>query len=83
MKDQTPYLLTERARTKKDYVPEEGEKAVPPEWESKIKPEHQWWAKGLSPKERLIRLDLAYNDLIDREILKGKAISVEEGHSNE
>ena len=83
MKDQTPYLLTERARTKKDYVPEEGEKAVPPEWESKIKTEHQWWAKGLSPNERLKRLELAYNDLIEKGVLKSKVISAEEGQVNE
>ena len=74
MVEQTPYLLTRRARTKKDYIPKEGEKAIPPEWEAKIKPEFKWWIKGLKPKDRMTRLHQAYNDLIEKEVLKGRPL---------
>ena len=76
--DDIPYLLTRRARLKKDYIPAEGEKAIPPWWEEKIKPEHRWWVKGLSPKERLRRLDLAYNDLVERGLIPGRPVKVAE-----
>ena len=78
MVDQTPYLMTRRARTKKDYIPKEGEKAIPPEWEKKIKTEFRWWTKGLKSKDRMNRLQLAYNDLIEKKVLKGRLLESSE-----
>jgi DNA adenine methylase len=79
MADETPYILSKRQRKdKRDYIPEEGEKAIPPWWEEKIKPEHRWWVKGLKPKERMKRLDLAFNDLIEQGFLKHIPIEIKE-----
>lgn len=74
LKDQTPYLLSRRARVKRDYVPD-GERTtpsgLPPEWEKKISTELRWWDRNLSRKEKLDKMGEAYNDLIERKILKG------------
>jgi len=74
--DETPYLLTRRARTRGDYVPDGS--ALPPWWEEKIKPEFQWWAPGLSRDAKLRRMDLAYNNLIEQKVLTGLKIEVRE-----
>lgn len=76
LENQTPYLLTRRGRTQKDFTPPAGESRISPEWEKKIKPELRWWTEGVSPKDRLRRMDLAYNDLIERDIIKGRPIKV-------
>lgn len=81
LKDQTPTILGSRERRKEhdeQYVPKEGEKAIPPEWERLVKPEHRWWADGVRPKARLRRLDLAFNDLIERGELKARKIEIRE-----
>jgi len=72
--NQVPYLLTKRGREKADYVPADGEKAVPPEWEKEIKPEFQWWLPNLTGEEKLKRLDDAYEDLVKRNLLKEKSL---------
>jgi hypothetical protein len=74
---QIPYILTRRARMAKDYLPDEGESALPPWWENQIPPSLRWWIKGLTPKERYLRLDLAYNDLIERKKIKGHSIEIQ------
>lgn len=73
---QVPYILTRRARIRKDYVPKEGEKAIPPLWEKRIPEQFRWWKDGLSPKERMKRLDQAYNFLIDQKEIKARHIEV-------
>lgn len=73
---QVPYLLTRRARTRKDYVPEEGKSALPPWWESQVAPQFRWWEKRLPRGEMLKRMDLAYNDLIHRKKIKARTIEV-------
>jgi len=79
MTDETPYILSKRQRKdKRDYIPKEGEKAIPPWWEEKIKPEHRWWKEDLKPKERMQRLDLAYNDLIEKGDIKARPIEIKE-----
>jgi len=77
--EEVPYILTKRQRKdKRDYIPKEEEKAIPPWWEEKIKPEHKWWLKDLPPKERMKRLDLAYNDLIEKGLIKARPIEMKE-----
>lgn len=79
MEDETPYILSKRQRKdKRDYIPKEGEKAIPPWWEKEIKPDHRWWVKDLKPKERMKRLDLAYNDLIEKGLIKARPIEMKE-----
>jgi len=78
MKDQTPYLLSRRGRLKRDIVPPDGESWIPPEWEKRIDPKFRWWVKDLTRKEKLRRLDLAYNDLVKRGLLQTKPIEVEQ-----
>ncbi|NIM91374.1 MAG: hypothetical protein GTO17_10560, partial [Candidatus Aminicenantes bacterium] len=79
MEDQTPYILSKRQRKdKRDYTPKEGEKAISPEWEKEIKSEFQWWKSGLKPKERIKRLDLAFNDLIEKGKIKARPLEIKE-----
>ena len=79
LEDQTPYILSKRQRKdKRDYIPADGEKAIPPEWEQKIQPGFRWWEKGLDDKEKMHRLDLAYSDLIERGHLNGDKLSEEQ-----
>jgi len=78
MKDQTPYLLSRRGRLKRDIVPPDEESWLPPEWEKKINPKFRWWLKDLTREEKLNRLDLAYNDLVERGLLKTKPIEVKQ-----
>jgi hypothetical protein len=77
MQDQTPNILSRTERSRKrdfQYVPKEGEKCVPPEWEKKIKSDLQWWVKGLKPGQRLDRLHDAFNDLVERGLLKHRPL---------
>jgi hypothetical protein len=81
MTEQTPYLLTRRARTKKDYVPDSEEvvpSGLPPEWEKKIPTEFKWWDVDISRAEKLKRMDQAYNALIDKGELKGRKLEIKE-----
>jgi len=61
-----PYILTRRARQKRDYVPEEGYSALPPWWEEKIPKEIRWWEKDLGEQARLKLIDQAFNYLIEK-----------------
>lgn len=77
--DEVPYILSARQRKeKRDYIPKDEEKAIPPWWEEKIKPEFKWWQKNLTKSEKMKRLDLAFNDLIEQGILKHTPIKIEE-----
>jgi hypothetical protein len=79
LEDQTPYILSKRQRKdKRDYIPADGEKAIPPEWEQKIQPEFRWWEKGLADKEKMHRLDLAYSDLVERGYIKADKLTEEQ-----
>jgi len=84
VKDQTPYILTRRARMQKDYVPPPGHSALPPWWEEKIPKELRWWEdEKLGEEERLKRIDLAYNHLIDIGELKGRKIPIREARGGQ
>jgi len=74
MVDQTPYILSERGRKKKDYVPKEGESCLPPEWEARIPADLKWWIPGLNETEKMNRLDKAYNLMVSKGFVKGKTI---------
>jgi len=69
MKDQTPYVLSKRAQ-EKEFVPEEGESCLPPEWEEKIKPEFKWWLKNLDKSERKERIEKARGDLKEQKLIE-------------
>jgi hypothetical protein len=56
MKDQTPYILSIRARSKK-VIPPEDRSCIYPKWEKKVPKELRWWNLGLSDKERLKRIE--------------------------
>jgi hypothetical protein len=63
-KNDTPYLLTARARRKRDYVPPADiGSGLPPWWEEKIPPELRWWGKKLSRNQALDLMDRAYEYL--------------------
>lgn len=71
MEDNIPYILSKRQRKdKRDYIPADEEKVISPEWESKIRDDYKWWIKGLSDSEKMNRLDLAFNDLIEKGDIK-------------
>lgn len=77
LKDQTPYILSRRARLKKDYVPDgvhTTASGLPPDWEKKIPIAMRWWIGKLTRKEKLARMDKAYNYLIEKGELKGKPL---------
>jgi len=82
--DEVPYILSMRQRkNKRDYVPKDGEMAIPPWWEDKIKPEFKWWSEKamgaeFSDSEKMKRLDMAFNDLIEQGILKHTPIEIKE-----
>jgi len=79
MEDQLPYILSKRQRVdKRDYVPKDSEKAIPPEWEKRIKDEHKWWIGGLDKTEKIKRLDLAFNYLINQGFINAKKIELKE-----
>ena len=74
LKDQTPYILTRRARLRKDYVPDgvrTTASGLPPWWEKKIPVAMRWWVGKLTRAEKLARMDQAYNYLIEKGELKG------------
>ena len=70
--DQVPYILSKRQRKdRRDYIPADGESAIPPWWREKIPTAMAWWSeKGmgqeLSDKEKMDKLDAAYNYLISK-----------------
>jgi hypothetical protein len=65
---QIPYLLTRRGREAADYVPPRGQSGISREWEKKIPAEAQWWGpEQASDRERLARMDLAFNWLAKNE----------------
>ncbi len=73
-KDQIPYLLSRRARVKKDYIPDPERttaSGLPPDWEKKIPIALRWWGRKLSRSEKLTKMDEAYNYLIEKKVLKG------------
>ena len=63
--NQLPYLLTRRGRTKKDYMPPDGQSGISKEWREKIPKEFQWWKKGLRKAERFGMMDKAFNWLVE------------------
>jgi len=65
-----PYVFTAAQRKKRDYVPTES--TLPYELETVIPSELRWWEKPLSRKERLRRIDQAYNYLIEKGIISGR-----------
>ena len=78
-KDTPPYLLTERARRRKDYVPPDGISGLPPEFEALIekeRPDLVWWKGKLTAAEKLAKIDRAYNWLIENQYLKGPKVEV-------
>ncbi len=86
LKDQTPYLLTRRARVKRDYIPDGSRttaSGLPPDWEKKIPGEFRWWGRGaeLSRNEKLDRMNEAYNHLIEKKVLKGNRLKEAEGQN--
>jgi hypothetical protein len=56
MKDQTPYILSIRARSKK-VIPPEDRSCIYPKWEKKVPKELRWWNLGLPKEERLRRIE--------------------------
>lgn len=77
LKEQTPYLMSRRARVKKDYVPDPERttaSGLPPDWEKKIPMALRWWGRKLSREEKLTKMDEAYNYLIEKKILKGNRL---------
>jgi hypothetical protein len=77
LKDQTPYVLSRRARLKKDYVPDgvnTTASGLPPDWERKIPIAMRWWIGKLTRAEKLARMDRAYNYLIQKGELKGRPL---------
>jgi len=81
LKDQTPYLLSRRARVKADYIPDESRttaSGLPPDWEKKIPIAMRWWIGKLSRKEKFDKMDEAYNYLIEKKILKGHKLKESE-----
>lgn len=84
MEDQVPYILSKRQRKdKRDYIPADGESAIPPEWQDKIPLKFQWWAEKamgaeFSKIEKLNLLDKAYNYLIEQGELSGKPLEIKE-----
>jgi hypothetical protein len=81
VRDQTPYILSRRARLQKDFLPPKGQSALPPWWEDEIPKEFRWWEGDLSEKERLRRMDLAYNFLIEKGKLRGRKIPIKEART--
>lgn len=82
--EQTPYLLSRRGRTKRDYVPDPKEvvpSGLPPEWEKKIPSEFKWWDVDISRAEKLKRMDQAYNALIEKGELKGRKLEIKESET--
>lgn len=80
-KKEAPYVLMRDARVKKDYVPdgkETTESGLSPDWEAKIKPEFRWWVGKKSRKEKLLLMDLAFNDLCERKVLPHKPLPIKE-----
>jgi len=74
LKDQTPYLVSRRARMKKDYVPDPEVTTAsgpPPDWEKKIPIAMRWWGTDISRQEKLAKMDEAYNFLVGKGMLKG------------
>jgi hypothetical protein len=76
VESQIPYILTKRARKKEDYLPRDGESALPPWWENKIPPSMRWWISDLSPNEKKLRMKLAYNNLVERNEIPGTLIEI-------
>jgi len=77
LKEQTPYLLTRRARLKRDYVPNGEEttaSGLPPQWEKKIPHMLRWWGRKLSRSEKLDRMDQAFNYLAEKGELKARPL---------
>jgi len=77
LKDQTPYILTRRARLKKDYIPDgvhTTNSGLPPEWEKKIPIAMRWWLGKLTRAEKFAKMDQAYNYLIEKGKLKGRPL---------
>lgn len=68
-KDDTPYILSLRARKKKEVVPPDGISWLSPEWEKKIPDELRWWTKKLTRKQKLNLLDRAFNFLCEKDEL--------------
>ena len=82
MEDQIPYILSDGQRKdKRDYIPADGEKAIPIWWEEKIPKEMQWWSAGTSDKEKMDKLDAAYNYLISKGDIQSKPINTESVNS--
>jgi hypothetical protein len=74
--DQVPYILSKRQRKdRRDYIPADLESAIPPWWQEKIPSEMQWWSTHLSDKEKMDKLDAAYNFLISKGELLGQELS--------
>jgi len=64
--NQIPYILTRRARLKKDYIPPDGLSGLNEEWKKRIPQELRWWEKKkLSDKEKLNLIDKAFNWLTE------------------
>jgi len=71
-----PYLLSERGRKRKDYVPPEGESGISPEWENAIPDNLKWWNKNLQEKEKIKMMDSAYDWLIENGYIKAKKLKL-------
>jgi hypothetical protein len=72
-----PYLLTQRAREKSDYVPPENVSGLPAEFEYIVPEELNWWKNKQSKDARLTKIGKFYNLLVTKKILTGKPIAME------
>lgn len=79
-KEQTPLLMTRRARVeKREDVPPDGVSWLPPNWEEAVPAEMRWWTKKGQTKARKLKLmDEAYNHFIESGILAGQSIQLQE-----
>lgn len=75
--DAPPYILTQRAREKADYVPPDEISGLPYEFEEMVPAEMRWWDKKYDKDEKLKRIDSFYNFLSDKDIITGKKMNLE------
>ncbi|RLI17480.1 hypothetical protein DRO54_11470 [Candidatus Bathyarchaeota archaeon] len=55
-KDQTPYIMTAKARRERSYIPPEGVSGLPPQLEAKVPAELRWWTPEVKTKDEAFEL---------------------------